>query len=288
MTIVDVTCSFCRRKYKKELRRFNEAKKFGWKFYCSARCLSLGRNKQKTFNCANPSCNNVIRRAPHEIPLSGFCFCSKSCAAVINNPKSPKRRTKIKTCPVCGEQFTGQKIYCSRKCQIIRLKEYLSIPKEKLLNTIKEFYRTHGRIPFKKEFFHAKAARRYFGTWNKAIEAAGFSPNPVRFAKKYTANDGHKCDSLAEKIIDDWLYARKIIHLRNFRYDGTKFSADFKIGNIFIEFFGLNGQLRRYDELLKQKLNIVKKNNLKLISIYPNDLFPQNRLDKLLGELLKI
>jgi len=48
------------------------------------------------------------------------------------------------------------------------------------------------------------------------------------FAKKYTANDEHHCDSLAEKIIDDWLYARKIEHKRKIHYpDNKALTVDF-------------------------------------------------------------
>ena len=57
-------------------------------------------------------------------------------------------------------------------------------------------------------------AREIFGSWNNAVEAAGFKPNPVLFAEKHTADDGHHCDSLAEKIIDDWLNSQKILICR--------------------------------------------------------------------------
>lgn len=90
--------------------------------------------------------------------------------------------------------------------------------KDILIGFIQEFHSKHDRIPTKAEFVHTKAIRTYFGSWNNGILAAGYSPNPVMFAKKYVAKDGHKCDSLAEKIIDDWLDKRQILHLRNVRY----------------------------------------------------------------------
>ncbi len=145
-------------------------------------------------------------------------------------------------------------------------------------------------IPLKREYRHYNAARLRFGTWNKAIKAAGFNPNPVLFAKKHIANDGHKCDSVAEKIIDDWLYARKIKHQINVPYPGNNsFTADFVVGNNWIEFFGLSGELNSYDRLKKQKLKIAKSLNLRLIAIYPNDLFPKCRLDTIFrgSELLE-
>lgn len=158
--------------------------------------------------------------------------------------------------------------------------------KEHLLALLKNFYETNGRIPTKRDFMnHYGSFFRSFGTWNNAIKEAGFSPNPVLFAKKYIANDGHKCDSLAEKIIDDWLFTRKIPHERNVPYDGTRYTADFKVANRIIEFFGLHGQLPRYDLLMRRKLEIIKSSKIKLIAIYPHDLFPQFRLDTILKVL---
>ena len=47
-------------------------------------------------------------------------------------------------------------------------------------------------------------------------------------------------------------------------------------------FFGLQGQHERYDKLVKEKEALWKEKNLKIIKIYPNDLFPKNKLDQIL------
>lgn len=142
------------------------------------------------------------------------------------------------------------------------------------------------RVPLKREFSRTKSARVRFGSWNNAIKAAGFKPNPVMFARRHKANDGHICDSFAEKIIDDWLYARKINHKRSIPYPtNLGLRVDFIVGDYWIEFFGLHGQHKRYDELKKEKLKLVKEYNLKFIEIYPKDLFPNNKLDKVLNPL---
>lgn len=83
-----------------------------------------------------------------------------------------------------------------------------------------------------------------------------------------------------QKIIDDWLTARKIVHERNIPYLNTRFTADFKIGDILVEFFGLHGQLKRYDFLMQKKLRLIKKYKLKLISLYPEDIFPSVKLQE--------
>ncbi len=161
--------------------------------------------------CANANCKKKVSRRLGQFKKSksGLIFCSTSCAAIVNNLK--KRRSK--TCPVCAKKFYGGRKYCSNLCRSNALKSKLKIikvPRAKIINEIKKFYKNNGRIPTKKEVNYYKAARLRFGTWNKAIEATGFEPNPVLFAKKHIANDGHKCNSLAEKIIDDWLYTKKL------------------------------------------------------------------------------
>lgn len=124
--------------------------------------------------------------------------------------------------------------------------------RKQVIRLLQNFHRIHGRIPTKRDFVGLyRVVLRIFKTWNSAIHDAGFQTNPVLFSKKHIANDGHQCDSLAEKIIDDWLWARKIPHERNVRYGNTRYTADFKINNIFIEFFGLAGQLKSYDAFLE-------------------------------------
>ena len=138
----------------------------------------------------------------------------------------------------------------------------------------------------KQEFEHYSAARDRFGTWNKAVIAAGFEPNPVRFANRYIANDGHECDSFTEKIIDDWLSAKNVSHERRRSYPGNKLlSVDFVVGDKWVEFFGLAGELKDYDKIIKRKRAICRENKIALVEIYPKDLFPAKKRDKFLGKI---
>ena len=228
-----------------------------------------------TLICENPGCRKVYsgrkdKRSKHN-------YCSHSCAVSLNDRLYPRNPGKIKICAYCGKDFKSREKYCSRICKNFGE----SIPAMYLIDEIKDFVNKNERIPFKQEFVHSHAARLRFGTWNKAIEAAGFRPNPVMFSKKYIANDGDKCDSLTEKIIDDYLFARGISHIRNFPYPGNGgFTVDFKIGDYWIEFFGLSGQLKRYDQLMREKIDLARKLGLSLIRIYPIDLFPIGRLSE--------
>lgn len=166
-----------------------------------------------------------------------------------------------------------------------RLKQYRTkYSDEDLLNKIKRFYEIYERIPLKREFnaWHIYTAR--FGSWNKAVIAAGFDPNPVLFSKKFIAKDGHTCHSFTEKVIDDWFFAHDIKHERHVCYRGTKFTADFLIEpNVFIEFFGLAGAQKSYDAIIEKKRYLSKKLKYQLIEIYPDDIYPKNKLSTILS-----
>ena len=145
--------------------------------------------------------------------------------------------------------------------------------RKKLLGKIKDFCALHGRIPLKQEFNMYEEYRKRFGSWNNAIRSAGFEPNEVIFSRKFIAKDSHVCDSFAERIIDDWLSSHRIVHVRNLPYGNTKMTADFGIGNIRIEYFGLLGEAKGYDKIIQRKKDFCETAGLKLIEIYPNDLF---------------
>jgi len=161
---------------------------------------------------------------------------------------------------------------------------------ETLLKKIRDFYTTHGRIPLKREFNMYAEYRRRFGSWNNAIQLAGFEPNEVIFSRKFTAKDSHVCDSFAERIIDDWLSSHRIEHERNIPYGNTKMTADFGVGNIRIEYFGLLGEVKGYDKIIQRKKDFCEATGLKLIEIYPRDLFKtsagfKRRLGRLLWQI---
>ena len=180
----------------------------------------------------------------------------------------------------------GNRKYCSLSCIPVRKSKYT---KRTILADILSFVRDYGRIPTKRELNRLyREARKNFGTWNKAIEKAGFNPNPVMFASKFVSKDGHKCDSMAERIIDDWFYSRKTKHERNFPYPGNQgLKVDFRIGSFWIGFFGLSGEHKRYDQLKRKKIRLAKKLGLNLVSIYPKDLFPKSKLSEKFMFLLK-
>lgn len=278
MPPVSLKCTHCRKKFLRPSGHANETARLGRRPYCSIKCVSLKCTKRITVKCANLDCKKDLSRTPSQI--SPHNYCSRRCAAIISNRIFPRNMGITKICATCGINFKSREKYCSTKCQY---KGY-EMPTERIITWIKNFHQTNGRIPLKREYIHAKAARNRFETWNNAIKAAGFKPNPVMFASKHMAKDGHMCDSLAERIIDDWLSKNGLPHKRNIKYPGgERFTVDFKVNNLWVEFFGLSGEHKKYDQLKRRKLKLAQEYKLKVIEIYPKDLFPKNNLEKILN-----
>lgn len=94
------------------------------------------------------------------------------------------------------------------------------------------------------------------------------------------------CDSLAEKIVDDWLFDHHLEHRVHVPYYRRNMTADFAVGNTLIEFFGLLGNLEHYDNIVEEKRTMWKERNLEVIELHSNHLFPKNTLDEVLSSLL--
>ncbi|TSC76781.1 MAG: hypothetical protein G01um101433_670 [Parcubacteria group bacterium Gr01-1014_33] len=286
MYFCQVVCAECRKTFIRSVGQVNEAKKFHWKQFCSWNCLASSKMTGSTLQCLNPQCKKKFYRLQNQIKKVRKSFCSQSCATIINNKeRSEKLVRKQCATPGCNISIPSWQNYCSivhaTSSRKISPEQY----KQKIIAHIQSFYNNHGRIPLKRELNSIyKVAWLVFGSWNNAIIAAGYNPNPVLFAEKQIANDGHPCDSLAEKIIDDWLTTESIEHKRSIPYpEGKRLKVDFVIENHWIEFFGLAGEVQRYDELVRIKRRLCKKHNLKLVEVYPKDLFPTNHLSEILN-----
>lgn len=136
----------------------------------------------------------------------------------------------------------------------------------------------------------AYACVYYFGSWNQAVLAAGLVPNRSHSQRMYKranakASDGHVCDSVSEAIIDNWLTAHNISHQKGGQYPGTNFKTDWMVGDVFIEYFGLAKDSPRYDREIKKKRNFCHSRNIKLIEIYPHELYPSMTFEKKLQKL---
>ncbi len=291
-----VTCSICNNEFFKDNRHVNENKKLGHKFYCSSNCQSLGKNKQLKIICENPSCRKIFKKTHSQITFRNFC--SRSCAATINNlgktrnrigfngfykRESSLRQVLPKYCEYCGNRRIYGRKYCSKKCWA----KNNALSKEDLVTNIKLLSIKLGRSPTRRECRHSTACMKYFGSWNNALIAAGLTPYRSLNQKMYKrrlciAVDSHKCNSVSELIIDNWLYKNKISHQKETSYPKGKFTADWSLSaNVFAEYFGLANDSRRYDQEIQKKRQICQEFNIRLIEIYSKDLFPKNLLEQI-------
>ena len=119
-----------------------------------------------------------------------------------------------------------------------------------------------------------------FGSWLRACEAAGLLQvlhQTSPYGKRCLARDGHECNSLAEKAVDDWLYSRGIEHEREPLYpfhitmNPTQMRADWKVGDRYVEMWGLIGD-PEYESKIQRKLELAKYFNLELVELTPADI----------------
>jgi hypothetical protein len=159
---------------------------------------------------------------------------------------------------------------------------------------MQDFYIKKGRIPLHMEFSTnpdyppPSTYCDIFGSWNEAIQLAGFVPNPASLGKIVVAKDGHKCRSFAEKLVDDWLSDHDVKHEKEVYYPNSRLRADWLVKGTYIEYLGIsirhNNRLSlSYKDTIFQKRTLCHEYGLFLIELYPNNL---TNLDDLLRVFL--
>lgn len=245
-------------------------------------------------------------------------FCSQHCAAVYNNARrSPEDREKQrvnllktlskrtlryrnpdgslriitpipeKTCPTCGKLFKpgkSKQVYCSRECA------HPLPTRDELVAWVHSFVKDHGYIPTSKiSRKHHTAATKYFGSWNKLMLELGYTPYMQKYGKKaYRSKDGHISDSLAEVLIDNWLFDHGVAHERRKKYPSSNRNCDFYLIDygVWLEYFGLAGEIAEYDAAIEDKRRLAKENGIPLVEIFADDLFPNFNLEAKVKDIL--
>lgn len=93
------------------------------------------------------------------------------------------------------------------------------------------------------------------------------------------AEDGHVCNSLAEKVIDDWMYRKGIPHEKEPVYPGSvraivggRVRADWRVGDTYVEYFGLQSS-PDYARKTAAKLDACAQTGVRVLALYPGDEF---------------
>lgn len=108
----------------------------------------------------------------------------------------------------------------------------------------------------------------------KTLKGAGVHLRKTGYpnVSQYTAKDGHKVKSGMELQVDDWLYEHGIEHTYEPQIGASPYRADFLIGNMYVEIWGIEGN-ERYEQKRKKKLEAYRRFDLNLLSVYRKD-FP--------------
>lgn len=277
---IEVSCKTCGKSLLRSKNKVNENLKLKHNFYCSNKCQFQNKKKRKIISCNH--CGRKFERILSGI--SPYNYCSRTCSSRANNKKFPKKGLGFRICSICGTRFKGENLYCSKNCFRLSRKKHNH---EELISVIKLAAENLRRTPTKRELREvSEIATKFFGSWNKAISASGLIPYRSHSERMYKrlqtkAKDGHFCDSISEAIIDNWLIDHDIQHIKGFPYPSTNHKADWKIDTkTFIEYFGLAKDSPRYDRAVEEKKELCRKNGIKLIEIYPQDLYPKLKLDE--------
>lgn len=167
--------------------------------------------------------------------------------------------------------------------------------KKAIRNYLSELHRLSGQIPgsrffdvagplvgldaeVQSELLDLGAARprpecmkKLYSSHLSALVDAGVLPDGTRRTSRGThclANDGHLCLSLGEKVIDDWLTANGYPHEREPAWPEGNMRADFRVGDTYIEYFGLVGD-PAYDAKIVRKRELARAHDIPLVEVYP-------------------
>ena len=130
----------------------------------------------------------------------------------------------------------------------------------------------------------------HFSSWFQALVVAGVLGDEAKrnlLGTTCIAKDGHVCLSIAEKTIDDFLSQRGIDHAREVPYGSGQFRADFVIGRIIVEYFGLMSK-GDYQLKAQRKIEFCRKESIPLIAIYPEDLIDDKFLEQKLRQVFPV
>lgn len=154
---------------------------------------------------------------------------------------------------------------------------YRNLPREKFL----------GFAKLAAKVFYPFRYAQVYGDWLNAVVASGYLGEDgmlkTRYGYRVVAKDGCVCNSLAERIIDDWMHDNQIDHEKEPRYPcvvrelaGANFRADWKVGDIYIEYFGLQTE-KSYALKTSTKILLCQLSNVTLIPLFPGDEYKLDR-----------
>lgn len=211
--------------------------------------------------------------------------------AVIKYIDSSKKiPSLLEFCKLSGLKPTSLKKYCKSYNELLlrnSINPTINTPhnkwsKESLINNIKEFVRLENRIPQSCEIQPAESIYRHnFGSWNKAIKAAGFIPSTNDgYGNRTFAKDGILYRSKAEAyFVDNFLYSKYSYEYER-KYDNHNKYYDFYLPELDL-YIELDGEIR--PQVIDEKIEINKKENKNLLVIKTKDIYNKKDLNEFIS-----
>lgn len=180
-----------------------------------------------------------------------------------------------------------------------KITKRMNINNEYLLNSIRKAYKEHGYVSYNMFLnathygVHVSVLERRFGSFLNAVEKAGvpIESSPKVIGSRVIALDKHRCDSIEEGVLDNYLYKNNIKHEVHKKYPYHKYlnkyglKCDFYIPDkdLYIEYAGLADSsatknkwkkmiLSKYYKKLELKQSLANILNLKLLIVYKKDI----------------
>lgn len=121
------------------------------------------------------------------------------------------------------------------------------------------------------------------------LERIGIERREVLFGYKESlrCSDGDRVRSTYERRVDNWLYENGIPHAYDQQLPGANYRCDFKVGDTYIEIWGIVGYGPYEDRMEQEKVPYYEENRLARIDLFPEDFDSKHSFTRKLGPLLK-
>jgi len=249
---------------------------------CSRQCSNIYFSSKRTTEEAKSNISKGL--------LKYFGNTAKTKTTNQTNKKPPSVR-KIINCAVCQKSFKQKEDRhkcCSKLCGQVLQFGFAPLSKIEVIDGILELEKTGDWQQRKAPTKLLSGAKTHFGSWNKAIKAAGLKPNDSKFKRvRIKCIDGDIVDSLSERTIDEFLFNKNIAHTIHKKYPNSNKRYDFYLPDFdtYVEYFGLTGD-EAYDIATEEKIKFCEDNDLKLIAIYPTDIYPTHNLEQIFKDII--
>lgn len=236
--------------------------------YCSQECFQESR---RTYTDQDLICDECGADLPDPRNKHGLC---KSCE---RKRFWTEWRGYKKICQECGKELPSEanpdQLYCHRECYAESRKG-----SETFYDASKPKVHKECEVCGEEMVLQQWRSEQRFCSYRCSNIG-----EPRMTGDTYECDDGHEVRSMSERAIDNWLHEHGIPH----EYEppvANRFLADWRVGDVYIEFWGFPRD-EEYRDRMAMKKDAYRAEDLELLELFPEDL---DSLDERLSELLSM